>query len=276
MTASAAPTPTATEGTPYTASLVTFTSSVSGAAPADFTATINWGDGHSGAGVVAAAGGNNFSVSGTNTYANNGSFPVLVTVADPAGNTSTMAATVSVANAPPTVNVAVAYLSQRQVRLTGHVTDTNPGGLPVTFTGMVTGTTTTDANGDYTLVATAIGLGPVLVSTVDSGGLASNTTQVTLTSAAPEIDSMTATCIVNNLWTIRGHVIDESAGGLTVVLEGLQSLPNVMVTVRDDGSFSYTWQLANPNETGTVVAQTTDWWGLISDEALAFVRPVTQ
>ena len=58
----------------------------------DFTATINWGDGHSlsrlGAGELAGG----FQISGTNTYADNGSYPISLSIHDNAGQGSTISA----------------------------------------------------------------------------------------------------------------------------------------------------------------------------------------
>src|SRR6185503_7221770 len=61
------------------------------AAPvSDFAATINWGDGSSSAGVVTAAGGGAFVVSGTHTYAAGSSgHAITVSVADRGGSTTT-------------------------------------------------------------------------------------------------------------------------------------------------------------------------------------------
>jgi hypothetical protein len=48
----------------------------------DFTATINWGDGHLTNGQITSDGSGGFSVSGTNTYATPGQFPVSVDIFD--------------------------------------------------------------------------------------------------------------------------------------------------------------------------------------------------
>src|SRR5262249_52289144 len=48
----------------------------------DFTATINWGDGHSTNGTITKNAQGGFDVSGTNLYAKPGLFPINVDVAD--------------------------------------------------------------------------------------------------------------------------------------------------------------------------------------------------
>jgi hypothetical protein len=54
------------------------------AQPGDFTATIDWGDGHSSAGTVVSVPGNGFDVSGSHTWTAVGDVPITVTVNKPA------------------------------------------------------------------------------------------------------------------------------------------------------------------------------------------------
>ena len=53
-----------------------------GAVAADFTAVITWGDGHTSAGTITSDGNGGFIVSGSNTYAEQGSYTIGVTVGD--------------------------------------------------------------------------------------------------------------------------------------------------------------------------------------------------
>src|SRR5262249_49472858 len=55
-------------------------------APGHFTATINWGDGTSSAGLIEAVPGGDWVV-GSHTYAASGSFTITVTVRDDSGVT---------------------------------------------------------------------------------------------------------------------------------------------------------------------------------------------
>jgi hypothetical protein len=65
---------------------------------ADFTATINWGDGTTpGTGTVAANGSGGFDVTGTHTYAAPGVYAVGVQIADTGGNFASAAAAATVA-----------------------------------------------------------------------------------------------------------------------------------------------------------------------------------
>jgi hypothetical protein len=91
----------ATEGAPFSGLVATFTDGNPGAVPADFTATIAWGDGHSSAGSIAydAAHGV-FTVSGSNTYAQAGSYSPTVSIHDLGGATALATASAAIADAP--------------------------------------------------------------------------------------------------------------------------------------------------------------------------------
>jgi hypothetical protein len=58
----------ATAGVAFTGTVATFTSNNSAATPANFTATINWGDGTTSAGAVVVDANGGFDVQGTHTY----------------------------------------------------------------------------------------------------------------------------------------------------------------------------------------------------------------
>jgi subtilase family serine protease len=93
----------ATEGTPFTnATIATFTDPT-GAHPAgNYTVTINWGDGTAATtGTVVSAGGNKYTVLGSHTYLNAGTYLLTVTVQNTATNIAGMAtANLDVADAP--------------------------------------------------------------------------------------------------------------------------------------------------------------------------------
>jgi hypothetical protein len=91
---------TATEGVALlsTTKVATFTDPNTSDASSAFTATINWGDGTTTTGAVSGSNGT-FTVKGGHTYANEGSFPLGVTITDRANNTSlTPGGTVAVAD----------------------------------------------------------------------------------------------------------------------------------------------------------------------------------
>ncbi len=83
-----------TEGTSFSGTVATFTDTTYPSNPAtDFTATIDWGDGTTASGTILGAGGGTFSVSGSHTYADEGSFTVSVVLTDDAPGTASATAT---------------------------------------------------------------------------------------------------------------------------------------------------------------------------------------
>jgi hypothetical protein len=83
---------TAQAGIPFTGVVATFTDADTANVASDFTAVIDWGDGHTSAGTVTGGSGA-FTVSGTHTYATPGSYAVLVTLSDDAPGTATATVT---------------------------------------------------------------------------------------------------------------------------------------------------------------------------------------
>jgi virginiamycin B lyase len=173
--------------------------------------------------------------------------------------------------APPTVSVSVTYGAQRTVTLSGQVTDAQPGGLTVNFSGMVVGSVVTNADGTFSATFQASGLGNVQAITTDAQGLVSNTATVTLASNPPTISNFVGSNS-GGVWTFTGKVNDSSPAGLTVSFGGLPSLAGKTATVQADGTFELVVALA-AGEQGTVTAQTTNWWGQNSNVAQWVVAP---
>src|SRR6185295_15759829 len=69
------------EQSAFNGQVATFSSSTPGATPANFAATIAWGDGATTAGTITGAAGS-FAVSGSHTYADEGAFTTTVTVTE--------------------------------------------------------------------------------------------------------------------------------------------------------------------------------------------------
>jgi PKD repeat protein len=87
------------EGASRSRTVATFTDADPGGKVSDYTATINWGDGKTTAGVVKAS-GKAFTVSGPHTYAEEGSYKVTVTIKDVGGSMASATRTAKVADAP--------------------------------------------------------------------------------------------------------------------------------------------------------------------------------
>ena len=181
-------------------------------------------------------------------------------------NLSSNQASANLTCAIPSVTLSITYGIQRTVTLSGQVTAGSPGGLTVQFTGVVNGSVVTNPDGTYSLTAQASALGNIQAQTTDVWGQASSTAQATVSSAAPRITNFGAVQGAGNTWTFQGQVTDESAAGLVVQFGGLPSLLGQTATVQANGWFYLTIQL-QPGENGGASAQTTDWWGLASNEA---------
>jgi hypothetical protein len=240
---------------PQLAKQVQLMGSVTADNPAGVTVTF---DGQMTGSVTTDAYGH-FSYTGVATALGN----VTAVATDQNGQTSSIA-TAQITSMPPSLTAMVTYGSQRQVTVSGTVMDESPGGLTVTFNGVVTGTTSVWGGGHYSFTTNASGLGQVTATVTDWWGLNSQPAQAQVTSMKPWITNFQGTRGLGNWWTFTGQVSDESATGLTVQFGGLASLQTQSATVNDQGTFEETVQL-KPGEQGTATAQTTDWWGLQSD-----------
>ena len=81
----------ANPGQSFSGTVASFTDTDSSTTVGDLTATINWGDGTTTAGIVSGSAGA-FAVSGTHTYAGAGQDAVTVTLSDDAPGTATATA----------------------------------------------------------------------------------------------------------------------------------------------------------------------------------------
>jgi hypothetical protein len=89
---------TAAATVPFTGVVGTFNDQDPNGNAKDFTATINWGDGHSTNATITRNAQGGFDVSGTNTYAHEGLFPINIDVADFGGGNG-------IAGSIPTVSI---------------------------------------------------------------------------------------------------------------------------------------------------------------------------
>jgi hypothetical protein len=93
---------TGTQGQPFTGTVATFSQPIPGAAADDYSATIDWGDGNTSDGTIAANATGGFTVTGSNTFEATGSLGVKVTIDDNAGMSATATASATVAAPAPT------------------------------------------------------------------------------------------------------------------------------------------------------------------------------
>ena len=116
------------QGATFTAVVGTFTDATTGGGVGSYSATIDWGDGHSTTGLIAAGANGVYNVSGTEVYASQGTYPIGVTVIGLGGASATATGQANVADAP---------LSLLAASQTLYVSSFN-GGI-ATFTGGMVG-----------------------------------------------------------------------------------------------------------------------------------------
>lgn len=178
---------TGAEGSSLSPTLATVSDSDTSATAGSFLATVNWGDGTSGAATVSGADGS-FSISGDHTYAEEGPYSVTIDVTDPAGKVHEVTTTATVADAPLSASGIDQLLSTST--LSGTVatfTDANPDATAADFTsggGAVTiswgdgtvsaGTVTKTASGTFAVGGSheysTLGPEAITVSITDAGG----------------------------------------------------------------------------------------------------------
>src|SRR2546426_889233 len=133
-----AKTVTPTEGAAFSGVIASFTDDDPAGTATDYTASITWGDGHTSVGTVAATGSGGFDVSGTNTYAEEGSDSITVTIADH-GASATANSTANVADAALHAS-GISVSTTEGASFSGLVatfTDDDPGGVAGDYTATI-------------------------------------------------------------------------------------------------------------------------------------------
>ncbi len=175
---------------------------------------------------------------------------------------------------PPSLTLNLASGVGNTATLSGQVTDASPSGLTVTFSGAITGSTTTDSNGNYSFTTTNWTSGTVTAQTTDPWGRNSNAPTVVLSNVTPVISNFTAVAGSGGLYTFQGQITAGYSSNMTVKLWGISTLNGsqgyTTVTVGSDGWFRYTVQLTSQDH-GTVCAEAINWDGLTSDIVMTSV-----
>jgi PKD repeat protein len=198
----------ATEGASFSGDVATFTDPDTAATASEYSATIDWGDGSATtAGTIGGSAGS-FSVSGTHTYTEEGSYSVSVTITDvdDAGNTDTANSTATVADAAlhggtltvpsstslgnPT-NVSFGFSDDNTGAPASDFTATIDWGDASNSTGVIGGSGGSyAASGSHTYAAA----GPytITVTVVDDGGSTTGATAATSVVVVAPADALSA------------------------------------------------------------------------------------
>lgn len=170
------------EGAEVNGTVATFTDPDTSATAGEYAATIEWGDGSSSAGTVSGSGGS-FSVAGSHTYADEGSYAIKVTIVDVdnESNTATTNSTAGIEDAALSAEGVSATSPQKFSGAVANFTDANSGGSANDFTatiewgdGSSSAGTVSGSGGSYSVNGshsyTSTGWFEVTVKIVDDGG----------------------------------------------------------------------------------------------------------
>jgi hypothetical protein len=102
----AQPAITATAGLTFNGLVATFSDLDPNGVAGNFTATIDWGDGHISPGVITPNANGGFNISGSNTYAGGGNFPVKVEIADFLGSSLSITNVAAVSGTGQVLNIS--------------------------------------------------------------------------------------------------------------------------------------------------------------------------
>ena len=129
----------ATEGAAFGGvAVATFSDGDQNTAPSTYSASINWGDAMTSAGTVTGKRSTGFTVSGSHTYAEEGSYTVTVQISDLDGNSVSASGTATVTDAALTAT----GLHLRQVNdgvngVVANFNDADPAGLAIDYTAII-------------------------------------------------------------------------------------------------------------------------------------------
>jgi hypothetical protein len=217
---------TGTEGAALTGvTVATFSDANPNATVNDFTATITWGDGGTSAGTVVAS-GNGFAVTGTHTYADEGSYQASVAITDDGGSTASASTAVTVNDAALTA-AGAPLTGTEGAALTGVTvatfSDANPNATVNDFTATITW-------GDGgTSAGTVVASGNGFAITGTEGAALTGVTVATFSDANPNATVNDFTVTIN--WG------DTTTSAGTVVVTGNGFAVTGTHTYADEGSY---------------------------------------
>jgi hypothetical protein len=176
---------------------------------------------------------------------------------------------VSLSTPAPTVTLNFSYLKEGNIQLTGSVTSVDMN-LTVSFSGVATGSTTSDQNGNFSLITKPTKPGIIQAVATDIWGNTSNAGTVNFNPQPPTVTNFQGMPGPNDSWTFSGTVTAPETPNQLVHLGGFAPLTSQTVTVGNDGTFSVTVYL-DSNASGWATAESDDWWGQQSNKATFFV-----
>jgi hypothetical protein len=243
------------EGVAIGGTMASFLDSDPNELPSSFSSTINWGDNTASSGQIVSLGGGLFNVVASHTYAEEGPYPMTVTVSNTGGSQAIMIGVDNVADAPLTGgSTAPMSGTEGQVLSTPSLasfTDLNPLATSSEFTSIIDWGDNTFSrgtvvqNGGQFMVAAAHayseeGTHPYVVHIMDDGG-----STVTLTGTSVVADAPLQSSPVIPPILTQGTVFDGPVALLTD-LNPLGLATDFMATIN--------WGDGTPSASGTLVS----------------------
>jgi hypothetical protein len=232
----------ATEGAQFSGAVASFADPGNPSqVTSDFTATIDWGDGTTTAGTVSGSTGGPFTISGSHTYTDEGTFTVTAAFSDDPPSLLTniqIQSTATVAEGDSLTGTGLTVAPVENLSFSGNVAtfvDSNPSALPSDFTatidwgdGTVTAGTVSGGSGsDFTVSGSDFTVSGSHTYAEDGTYI----TSVTLTDDAPGTASATATGAAN----VAENAFGLTAGPSITTTEG-DTFSGVVATFQDPGS----------------------------------------
>jgi hypothetical protein len=200
------------QGTAYSGPVVSFVDANAQALAGSFTATINWGDGNVTGGSVLQLGGGLFEIAGTNTYKTSGTFTIVVTVNNIQGGSVVLNTSAQVlagltglsGNGGVTNNTQPTFSGTAQPGATISLLVAPSGSTNVVASGRTTVGSNGQwsvqvgpalGNGTYTVTASMVTPGGVMLSSLNLGSVQVDTQGPTVaaTSFAPAVRQLSIT-----------------------------------------------------------------------------------
>jgi hypothetical protein len=167
------------------------------------------------------------------------------------------------------LTVNVTYLPGKQATFSGELTNRDGpiANQAINIIGVVSGSATTNSQGDYsvTLSVPKLGMGDAV-----SADGKSNFAPYNLVGGSPTVSNFTAEAEGNNLWLISGTVSGAPTQGEVVNFGGIIPLQGQSTSVNSDGTFEF-YAIIPAGEGGWAYAQAVDWWGDTSQKAVDYV-----
>src|SRR5207302_1216769 len=240
---------TATEGNlSATVTVATFSDANLGASAADFAGTtITWGDGSAATAATVTLSSGTFSVTGTHTYADEGSYTATASIVDDGGSTASATDAATVNDAALTASNGTGFAAT-EGNLSATVTvatftDANPGAVTADFAG-----TTIDWGDGSPATAATVTLSS---GTFSAAGTHTSADERTCTATASIVDDGGAPASATDAATVHDAALTASNGTGFTATEGAGTGTVTVATFTD----------ANPGASAADFAGTTIDWG---------------